>query len=233
MSFDLKTSTFLIITFIIMTVIGTLSHELGHYSMAKLLGYEAKINYGSSHFWGKEVDYIREVNGQYSYQIKNGIDFPEKESYLKYCEIYWSNQFWITLGGPLQTMASGSIGLVLLLIYRKRLIINERVSVLGWVFVFMSLFWLRQVANLANAFFRYLINGNLSHLGDEVRLALHLHINPWTIQIITGILGLLVLFFVLKTLPRKIVPAFLLFGFIGGISGYYFWLIKFGPIIMP
>lgn len=44
--FDRKLFTVLAVVFILMTVIGTLSHEYGHYLAAKLMGYDARINYG-------------------------------------------------------------------------------------------------------------------------------------------------------------------------------------------
>jgi hypothetical protein len=47
---NIKLGSYLIIGFVLFTVIGTVSHELGHYSAAKLLGYEARINYGSTFF---------------------------------------------------------------------------------------------------------------------------------------------------------------------------------------
>ena len=37
----------LFFAFIIVTIIGTLTHQLGHYLMAKYFGYSAKINYAS------------------------------------------------------------------------------------------------------------------------------------------------------------------------------------------
>lgn len=47
-SCDNRLFFYLIAGFIIFTVIGTLTHELGHYIVAKYLGYEARINYASN-----------------------------------------------------------------------------------------------------------------------------------------------------------------------------------------
>jgi FtsH-binding integral membrane protein len=66
-----------------------------------------------------------------------------------------------------------------------------------------------------------------------VRLAHHLEIHFESIQIITGIVGVLVLLVVLCLLPKSIVITFLISGLVGGIAGYYLWLIKFGQYIMP
>src|SRR5688572_14930088 len=40
---------FLMAGFTLFTCIGTVTHELGHYTMAKLLGYSAYIDYGFTH----------------------------------------------------------------------------------------------------------------------------------------------------------------------------------------
>ena len=40
----------LFIAFIAATIIGTITHELGHYLVAKSFGYPASINYASTHW---------------------------------------------------------------------------------------------------------------------------------------------------------------------------------------
>lgn len=50
-----KTSAYLIIAFILLTVIGTLSHELGHYCMAKYYyGFHTQLSYNYT-FWDNET----------------------------------------------------------------------------------------------------------------------------------------------------------------------------------
>ena len=44
-TFKLRLFVMLAIGFIAFIVIGTVSHECGHYIIAKCLGYEARINY--------------------------------------------------------------------------------------------------------------------------------------------------------------------------------------------
>lgn len=232
--FNYKLSILLILSFMLMTVVGTLTHELGHYTVSKLLGYEASINYQSSSHWDHELDsYFKEVYAKYSNEIKNKIDFPGKEQYQSTVERYRNDDFWILLGGPLQTTLTGSIGFVLLLFYRSKVITPDNVSFRGWVLIFISLFWLRQVANLFMAVLSLVIKGQPSMSGDEIRLALHLDIPIWTIQIITGLIGLTVLVVILRLLPRTMLFTFLVSGLTGGVLGYYLWLVKFGPYIMP
>ncbi len=130
-------------------------------------------------------------------------------------------------------MFTGTFGFLLLIIYRKKLINEEKINLAGWLLIFMSLFWLRQIANLFIVVFLYLIKGNFPTSGDEMRLAKSLSIHPWTIQLVTGFLGLLILIKIIHLLPKKIVFTFLLSGIIGGSLGFYLWIIKFGKYILP
>jgi hypothetical protein len=91
-SFDLKLCIALIFTFIAMTVIGTVSHELGHYSAARLLGYEACIDYRSAH-WKDTFDVIyNEMYEQYGDQIRNQQDYPRKKEFLQIQKEYFFNR---------------------------------------------------------------------------------------------------------------------------------------------
>jgi hypothetical protein len=115
-----------------MTVVGILTHEFGHYSVSKILGYEANIDYQSSSFWDDDFnEYVKDTYGKYSNEIKNDLAFLEKDKYEKAVQKYHSDTFWIILGGPLETILTGSIGFMLLLIYRKRFITSEQVHFLG------------------------------------------------------------------------------------------------------
>lgn len=218
-----------------MTVVGTLTHELGHYAVSRMLGYNATINYNScsTDYWDEEEkEFLDETFKNYSNEISKDLDFPNKERYIKLIDKFKTDRFWITLGGPLQTMFTGTIGFLLLLVYRKKLIVSDKVHLMGWLLVFCALFWLRQVANLFVAIIESIMSGQPSLRGDEMRLAHYLEINVWTIQLATGIIGIAVLLMVLNILPKKLILTFIISGLVGGVLGYYLWLIKFGPVIM-
>jgi len=57
MKIDLDVRTFLPFTlsFILFTIIGTLSHEVGHIAVAEALGYETKLHFGSMS-WNSDVE---------------------------------------------------------------------------------------------------------------------------------------------------------------------------------
>ena len=204
-SFNSRLLFYLIAGFVLATIIGTITHELGHYVVAKSLGYNAEINYGSTS-WTKKPN-----------QIKKDTD-----------------NFCISAGGPIETMATGSIGLLLLFIFRKKFYSADRLNLLQWVIVFTSLFWLRQTANFLTWIGGYMITGRFSLRSDEIILARLLNFPIWSISIVTAFAGILVLTLVVfKFIPALQRFTFLLAGIIGGIAGYIIWLHLLGPMIMP
>ena len=184
-----------------MTIIGTLLHECGHLIAAKLMGFEARINYMSIMLTDK------------------GQSITDRED------------FWFTLSGPLQTMLTGTIGFVCLSATAKNTL---RLTIAQWGLVFLSLFWLRQPANFTVLMIAWLTNGNYPMQSDEINLSRYLHWPDLTIVSITAFTGIIVLAFVIfKFIPKLQRFTFMLSGLIGGISGYFLWLVYFGKFIMP
>ena len=203
--FDRKLFIYLSLVFIIMTVIGTVSHEYGHYISAKILGFNSRINYGMT-------------------MLENN---PNKSMSRK-------EAFLFTLGGPIQTILTGTLGIILLYVYRKTFYQIEKLFIFQWTIIFMSLFWLRQVCNLFTWILFYFINGKFGVRGDEIKLAKYLELPNWSILLLTALIGGLVLSIViLKFIPKKVRLTFIVSGLFGGISGYILWLRIFGKIVMP
>jgi hypothetical protein len=197
---------YLIAGFIVATIIGTVSHELGHYIVARGLGYDAHISYQSVN-WAKTI-------------TTNKINL--------------SDSFYITLGGPLQTMLTGTIGFILLFVFRKSFEQTNRLSFGQWTLIFITLFWLRQIANFVVLLTYYIFSGKLSARGDEIKMSRYLQVPDWTIIAITaligaGILGITIFEFV----PKIHRLTFILSGLIGGVAGYMIWLEWFGKLLMP
>jgi hypothetical protein len=196
----------LFFSFIGATIIGTLSHEFGHYIVAKYLGYYANINYYST-TWGS-------LN-------------PDIPVTLDHSTI-------VTLGGPIQTMLTGTIGLCFLFIFRRSFYRAEKLSFGQWAIIFISLFWLRQTANFCVWLGHYFSNGYISTQGDEIRLALDFDLPILSVISTSALAGVFVLALVtFKFIPVKQRITFLAAGFTGGITGYFFWLVLFGKYIMP
>lgn len=203
--FDKKLFAYLSLAFILMTIIGTLTHEYGHYITARILGFNSRINYGMT-------------------MPENNPNNP----------ISPQESFIITLGGPLQTMLTGSLGMFLLYFYRKSFQQIESLSLLQWAFIFTSLFWLRQVLNMVTWLLFYFLNGKFGSRGDEIKIARHLELPKGSILVTTALIGALVLWkVVFKFIPKKVQLTFIVSGLVGGVSGYVLWLKLFGKIVMP
>lgn len=144
---DFKLLFPLIITFVLFTIIGTVSHESGHYIAAKIVGLDAIIHYSST-----------------------SIIIPEDFDGI----ITKPERFLVTLGGPLQTIFTGSLGLFLLFFHRKKITSLKKLQIIHWVYIFLSLFWLRQTFNFITLISKYFMKGRYSKQMDEIKLARNL-----------------------------------------------------------
>lgn len=188
------------------TVIGTLSHELGHYLAAKHFGYHAWINYAYSNWDTYDPNEV----------------VPEE------------NIFYITLAGPLETIITGTLGLLLLFAFRRSFENATQLNLKQWGCIFLTLFWLRPLTNLFTWIAGYFITGRFLKGGDEIRMAQYLHLPEWSLLVLTALIGALVLMLVLfKFIPSKQRLTFILAGLSGGIFGYCVWLLWLGKYIMP
>jgi hypothetical protein len=204
MTIDKKLLLYLFLTFILFTIIGTLSHEFGHYAIAKILGYDAHIHYAFTQWTSR--------NNQYSQ----------------------SDSFYITLGGPLQTMLTGTFGLCLVYFNRKSFKKNIELTFGQWTLLFLSLFWLRQTANFVIWFSSFTMSGQFSNQPDEIRLAKYLEIPNWSITSFTALIGLIVLItIVFQFIPSPKRLTFIFSGLFGGLLGYIIWLHGVGQILIP
>lgn len=197
---------YLVIGFLISVIAGTLSHEFGHYCIAELLGYKAEITYGYT-FWESAND-------------SSGVD-P-------------LHGFYITLGGPVQTMLTGTLGLILLFVFNNSFLFSDRPGFWQWTLIFLSLFWLRQTANFLIWIAGYLLNGQFSKRSDEIKISNHLEIPDWIIPFFSGMAGICVLATVIvKFIPIKHRITFMTAGSIGGSLGYLLWFRWIGRILLP
>jgi len=205
-NFDGRLFIWLAIAFIIATVAGTLTHEGGHYFVAKYLGYDAGINYYSTWWALSSADQLTSP----------------------------SDNFWFTIGGPMESMLTGTIGLALLFLFRRSFKGETKLSFGQWFLIFVSLFWLRQTANFVGWIGGYVFTRKFSQHGDEIKLAHYLQLPEWTLVTLTAFIGAIVLTIVIfKFVPVKQRLTFITSGLAGGIAGYMLWLVWFGKYIMP
>ena len=144
-----------------------------------------------------------------------------------------SDSFIITLAGPLQTIITGTIGLLLVAATRKKPW-QARLTFAQWLKIFLALFWLREIFNLALLFIRYFRTGDLSYETDEIQLAQRLGLPMLSFLLPAAIIGILVVgYLLLKHIPASQRLVFLICGLAGGPMGFYLWFHLVGPAVMP
>ncbi len=200
--FHLKYFLLFIIGFIIFTAVGTVTHELGHITVAELLGYDTTIYHDSM-----------------SYNYRDATEL---------------HRFFVTLGGPSQTILTGLLGLAILQLRRKKRILNG-LKMLDWLAIFLALFWLREVFNVVMSIITEFLNPTGTFFsGDEAGLAWYLGLPAGTFAILFGTLGFLVgLYVVFQVIPKHIRLTFIAGGLVGGILGFIVWMNFLGPSLLP
>lgn len=201
---DKRKLIILVSVFIIATILGTVSHEFGHYIFAKFRGINMQIHYGFT-------SYVFDEN------LRNKTLF---------------DQYIITLGGPIQTILTGTVGFLLLYFSVKNS--SQKFTVKQWIYVFLSLFWLRQTANFVLWISKGIFSGHWSVRADEIKIAIYHKLPLYTFIGITGITGLAIsLVVIFKFIPVKDRFTFVLSGLIGGVAGYILWLEILGKLLLP
>ncbi|WP_124979711.1 hypothetical protein [Nonlabens xiamenensis] len=247
-TFHIKAFVLLIMGFILFTVIGTLSHEYGHILVAESLGYETQLHYGSMNY--NPSGYSSDPNVIASKQLRHkytGLSFREwSQIDLDQYRIYRqeirdrfyseknNDSLFITIGGPIQTMLTGVIGLFNL-IYRRRWKAMQAWKLWDWLGVFLALFWLRQVSNPTLAIFRELIAPNgVWFGGDEAKISHQLSLPNGSVAIPLAVIGLGISCYVIFCfIPKSLRFTFIIAGLVGGISGFVGWMHILGPVILP
>jgi hypothetical protein len=225
----------IVVTFIAFTIIGTITHELGHYGAAKYLGLKPNLHYQSVDYELSNNDIeLDKIYGLYQEDINAKRDFPAKKRFEEIMEAETKNDFTHRAAGPIQTMLTGTIGFILLLIYRKKFFAAQKLSVRQWLLIFFALFWLRQIANLVQGIASYIFEGKRITYGDENILSEYLSLGNDTILFITAIIGVIICSIVVfKFIPFAQRKIFIAAGFVGGIIGYILWMYILGPRLMP
>ena len=222
------------LAFIFFTIFGTLTHEYGHVIVAKYLGYQTELHYGSMNYTNIDEEKLKEIYLRNESSIQNNTNYPEKRAFENLSKNNNNNSLLVTIGGPLATIIIGTIGFIILLFSRKKS--SQKVmKVQDWLFVFLSLFWLREIFNLVMSVSSAVLKGKKNYFGgDEKNIAQLLEIPSGSIAIPLAFFGLAISSFVIfKIIPKENRFNFILSGLFGGIIGYILWLRTLGPILMP
>ncbi len=204
--FKWQVSWGLFCVFILVVPAGTLLHESAHYLTGRIVGYEGYISYRST---------------IYTFLPDDRNSLMEK-------------RILVMMAGPLQTMLTGLLGLVLLLKNRHSFQQIQKLNTGQWTMIFLSLFWLRQVMNICFWLYSLIRRGEYPVNSDEVSIALYLDSPGWLILFLTGIMGVLIVVYVyLKFIPAGQKKIFLLAGLTGCTAGYLIWFEWLGKILLP
>lgn len=234
--FNIKLFIAIFFAFVFFTVIGTLSHEGGHFIAGKALGYNASLHYGYTDFGENSTG--RALQEYYDRWGDTGMvdaDTARQKSFALLLEKQRQENKWIILGGPLQTMVTGTIGFILLIIYRKKIVRKSSLNIRQWLLIFLSLFWLRQVANAATGLFiKKPVIGMEGMIADEIKLAVYYKMPYMSILFGTAVIGLILSVLVIFIfIPARERLTFIAAGFFGGIAGFIGWFFFAGPWLMP
>lgn len=215
--------------------IGTITHELGHMSVAWLHGYKAQLHYAyATHEESPIQEELFKLYDDNHDAIRDQLGFPDKEKLIALQDAFNNENFLISAGGPLQTILTGMLGLLILYFRKTRHKTNWSWS--DWLAVFLSLFWLREIFNLLVSFElgSSTPGMGISYGGDEYYMALMKQLPPGTFAIPLGVLGALVaLYVVFWVVPVKYRLSFVIAGFAGAAIGFAGWMMWLGPMLLP
>lgn len=233
--FKVKDIFLLSLLFILFTIIGTLSHELGHYIPAKYFKEKPVLHYASVHRLASLSNTCIKESRRFMhvYCDFESVPKPERETFFELKRKSQERNFIISAGGPLQTVITGTLGFLVLLYKRGK---NKSLNFgwIEWLAVYLSFFWSRQIANCAIIFYRQLSSGGRLSSGDEVKLSHYLGMPSYSLNYLTASLGLLICTYVVFVLiPRKYRLSFIMAGILGSGAGFIIWMRHLGPLLLP
>ncbi|MCM8568632.1 hypothetical protein NE848_04530 [Gramella jeungdoensis] len=208
---------------------------MGHIAVAEFLGYETTLHYGSMNYDNSEISSLLDsIYIENQYAIENDLDFEERTVFERDMEKFYADDFLVLMGGPVQTILTGMLGLIIL-IFRRHRIRRSGLKIADWLAVFLSLFWLREVFNLLHSILLGFIYREEGYFGgDERYISEFLDLHPGVVPVILGFIGLgLSMYVIFKIIPRRFQLIFILSGIIGGVGGFLLWFEVLGPVLIP
>lgn len=206
------------------TITGTLVHELGHYMIAKMLNYNARVNYSST-----DITSLNPIFKEMSDKYRNKKLDPDDDIIIK--EIT-EDYFWIVISGPIITILFGCVGFVML--YFNKQEENSILNLYNLIGVSFALHWLRFPINFAITTYSLVFWGKNTS-SDESKIALsYLFVDPLYVTIPLAIIGLAVLYYVFyRFYKQQLLNMFILTLIFAGFTSSILWFYILGPILLP
>jgi hypothetical protein len=245
--FDRRLFAGLFVLFLFMYMVHVLTHEGGHYLAARAFGHRhAHIHYKYTDTGRNALlEEYRTLNKQRNAAYEKNIPFPQEDRYilvLKKMDSIWhasivkkfgNEETIIVAAGQLETMLTGTIGVSLILLYRKRFLRQEKLIAPQWIIVFVALFWLDFVGSLIARIFHLLFVYDAADTNSDVfKVSLHFGWNPTAVIFIKGMLGVVALWITFIHIPVRQRCTLIIAAFTGGLAGYFLWE-YIGPMLLP
>jgi hypothetical protein len=225
----------LALSFVIATIISTVSHEAGHCAVAKALGYDVTLHYASMN----HSSYLKEhdLENYYNKHINKMISKEPSPERTRFTQLYATGKkesILIILGGPLQTYITGSIAMLWLWYHRKKMFLKGYLTTKDWFVVIIAFFWSRAVITELICIYYYFVERRLLKGGDEAKISHYLGLPVNSLNTIMGIIGALFLLWVTFCIvPKQQRFTFILAGIAGSALGAAIWFLWIGPLILP
>ena len=135
--------------------------------------------------------------------------------------------------GPLGTMGSGCVGMLMLWRWRQR---HTRLELSGIFWSVLALFWSRPAFNLLVQL-GLLASGSATLQdtanNDEARLSVWLGLPQFTLGILCTGLAVGACVWVARQIPRVDRPTWLVGAIMGALLGFAVWMGSVGPLLLP
>jgi hypothetical protein len=215
--------------FLLASILGTFLLNVTLYVVAKNIGFTTEIRYYGVHFY--RADYSTcDTIGKYMSQIKAKQHFPGEEKLHEVSRAY----SLINSSVLLQNMLIGTIGFILLFLYRKSLKKYEELKIGHWILVFLALFWLTKCFILITWLLHYFLHGKFGYNLWEY-IAYYLHVPALLLIVAAGLTGFAILAIIIfRFIPLKQRLTFIISGITSGslsIGLWLFWSLILAPKI--
>jgi len=145
---------------------------------------------------------------------------------------YEHKRMLFTLGGPLQTMLTGTIGVAGLLYIRMRTAVDAyKPKHLLWLT--LAFFWSRAVFNEVLLWGNYLINNQWARSGDETKLFTYFNMPQIYGHLILFCVSSAILLWVTFGILQQHRKQFIIWGAVGSLCGGLLWVYIVGKYVMP
>ncbi len=233
MNLSRKYLIYFIIAFILLTPIGTIIHELGHLFAAKSLGYDTVLHHTSLSWNNGLLKNSKKQYEKFKLQIENDLPFESHEQYKLNLKTLNKHHLLILLGGVAQTITFGLVAFILLL-YRIIIIKKNSFTSFDWMLSFISLFWIKEPANLILSIIKGIkLKNNIYFYGDYAKIAKLLELHEGALLVPLTIIAIFISLIILKIIPNKRKKEFIIGALIGCPIGLILWMFIIGPIILP